>query len=66
MTFTYYDGTNWNDTWSTTLSNAPVAVKVSINFATSKTDTQVKFPVEFLVPVVSWGNTNSITNAISN
>jgi prepilin-type N-terminal cleavage/methylation domain-containing protein len=66
LKFTYYDGTNWIDTWSTTLSNAPVAIKVNIDFATSKTDANFKFPIEFLVPVTSWANTNSITNAISN
>jgi type II secretion system protein J len=62
LRFNFYDGTNWNDTWSTTLSNIPVAIRVSIDFATSKTDTQFKPPVQFTVPVVSWATTNSVTN----
>jgi type II secretion system protein J len=66
LQFSYYDGTNWNDTWSTTLSNIPVAIKVSIDFAASKTDTQIKPPIKFLVPIVTWATTNSITNQISN
>jgi len=66
LQFSYYDGTNWNDTWSTTLSNIPIAVKVLINFVTTKNDTQIKPPVNFLVPIVTWSNTNSITNQLSN
>ncbi len=66
LQFSYYDGTNWNDTWSTTLSNVPIAIKVLINFATARNDTQIKPPVNFLVPIVTWSNTNSITNQLSN
>jgi prepilin-type N-terminal cleavage/methylation domain-containing protein len=65
LKFSYYDGTNWNDTWSTTLSNIPIAIRVSIDFAKSSTDTRVKPQVQFLVPVVTWSNTNSITNQLS-
>jgi type II secretion system protein J len=66
LTFSYYDGTNWNDTWSTTLSNIPVAIKVTIDFATSRNDTQIKPSVQFLVPIVTFATTNAITNQISN
>jgi len=66
LKFTYYDGTNWNDTWTTTLSNIPIAIRVTIDFATSRSDTRVKSPVKFLVPIVTWANTNSITNQVSN
>ncbi len=66
LQFSYYDGTNWNDTWSTTLSNIPIAIKVSIDFAVGKAEAQIKPPVSFLVPVVTWSNTNSITNQLSN
>ena len=65
LKFSYYDGTNWNDTWSTTLSNIPIAIRVSIDFATSRTETHVKPQVQFLVPIVAWSNTNSITNQLS-
>jgi type II secretion system protein J len=66
LQFSYYDGTNWNDTWSTTLSNIPIAIKVSIDFAVAKGSTAFKPSVQFLVPVVAWSTTNSITNQISN
>ena len=66
LAFSYYDGTNWNDTWSTTLSNIPVAIKVTIDFATSRNDTQIKPSVQFLVPIVTFATTNAITNQISN
>jgi type II secretion system protein J len=65
LQFSYYDGTNWNDTWSTTLSNIPVAIKVSIDFVNGR---NLKFnpSLQFLVPIVSWANTNSVTNLLSN
>jgi prepilin-type N-terminal cleavage/methylation domain-containing protein len=65
LTFTYYDGTNWDEVWSTTQSNIPIAIKVAINFAASKTDTQLKLPVVFLVPIVTWSSTNSMTNSMN-
>ena len=46
LKFTYFDGTNWNDTWSSTLSNIPAAIRVSIDFATAKTDPQLKIPIK--------------------
>lgn len=66
LQFSFYDGTNWNDTWSTTLSNIPIAIRVLISFATTKSDAATKPPVNFVVPIVTWSNTNSITNQISN
>jgi hypothetical protein len=66
LKFSYYDGTNWNDSWSTVLSNIPVAIRVSIDFATAKNASDLKPPVQFVVPIVSWSNTNSITNQLSN
>lgn len=56
LTFKYYDGTNWNDSWSSTLSNIPIAIRVSIDFAVSKADPQIKIPIQLLVPVLM--NTN--------
>lgn len=66
LKFTYYDGTNWNDSWSTTLSNIPIAIRVNIAFSPVQNGAPVRPPVQFLVPVVAWSNTNSITNQISN
>ncbi len=58
LRFSFYDGTNWNDTWSTTLSNIPAAIKVSISFATPKNGKPATPPVQFLVPVVTQSPTN--------
>jgi type II secretion system protein J len=66
LKFSYYDGTNWNDSWSSTLSNIPTAVRVSIDFATAKTDKQVKIPIQITVPVVMQSLTNSSSTNSSN
>jgi type II secretion system protein J len=63
LKFTYFDGTNWNDTWSSTLSNIPMAIRVSIEFATAKTDPQVKIPIQMLVPVLTQTYTNSTNSS---
>jgi type II secretion system protein J len=64
LTFSYYDGTNWNTSWSSTLSNIPEAIRVSIDFATSKTYTQVRVPIKMMVPIMM--NTNVLmTNTTS-
>ena len=62
LQFSYYDGTNWNDSWSQTLSNIPVAVKVSIEFAPAASGGIVSLPLKFLVPVVSQPRTNQTDN----
>jgi prepilin-type N-terminal cleavage/methylation domain-containing protein len=62
LQFSYYDGTNWNDSWSQTLSNIPVAVKVSIEFAPAASGGIVNLPLKFLVPVVSQSRTNQTDN----
>ena len=66
LQFSFYDGTNWNDTWSTSLSNIPVAIRVNIELADDHGARSVQSPIKFLVPVVTWSNTNSITNQVSN
>ena len=67
LQFSFYDGTNWNDTWSTSLSNIPIAIRVSIALAdNSRSARSVQSPIKFVVPVVAWSNTNSITNQVSN
>ncbi len=67
LVFSYYDGTNWNDTWSTTLSNVPVAIKVALDFTPPKSGGPVIPRLQFLVPIVTWAITNqSITNQIAN
>lgn len=64
LQFSFFDGTNWNDTWSTTLTNVPVAIKGAISFAKPKPGAMLSLPVQFLVPVVAWANSTntSLTN----
>ena len=59
LQFAYYDGTNWANVWSSTLSNIPVAVRVNITFAVPKAGQVQNPPIEFLVPVVMVSRTNS-------
>jgi type II secretion system protein J len=61
LKFSYFDGTNWNDTWSVTLSNIPLAIRVNIDFATAKVDPQVRPPIKMLVPILTQALTNSTT-----
>ena len=64
LQFSFFDGTNWNDTWSTTLTNVPVAIKGAISFARPKPGAMTNLPVQFLVPIVAWANSTntSLTN----
>ncbi len=67
LQFSFFDGTNWNDTWSTTLTNIPIAIKTSISFASDKAGAVASAPVQFTVPVVVWGGTNQTgTNQFNN
>ena len=66
LKFSYYDGTNWNDSWSSTLSNIPLAIRLSINFATAPTDAQPKIPIEMTVPVLIQTFTNPSSTNTSN
>lgn len=64
--FTYYDGTNWRDSWdSTTQTDMPVpkAIKVRLEFAGQDRNTQSKLPIELLVPLVMQPSTNSTATA---
>jgi general secretion pathway protein J len=62
LKFSYYDGTNWSDSWSATISNIPTAIRVSIDFAANKTDSRTKIPIQILVPVVTQSLTNQSTS----
>jgi hypothetical protein len=64
LQFSFYDGTNWNNSWSTTLSNLPVAIKGAVTFVKPKTGGSATPAVQFLVPVVAWANSTntSLTN----
>jgi prepilin-type N-terminal cleavage/methylation domain-containing protein len=58
LRFSYFDGTNWNDTWSVTLSNIPLAIKAFLTFTTPGDGTPASPPVQFVVPVLSQLSTN--------
>jgi type II secretion system protein J len=55
LKFSYFDGTNWLDTWNplTTLSNTPVAIKLRIEFAAQKRGLAAYPPAQITVPIVT-------------
>ena len=59
MRISFFDGTNWNDTWSVTLSNVPVAMKVFLKFAAPRGGQPVNPPIQFLVPVIMSPSTST-------
>ena len=58
LQFSCFDGTQWQDTWDTTMtnSNLPVAVRVTIQLAGAA----VTEPIQMVVPVVAQSRTNKI------
>jgi general secretion pathway protein J len=61
LEFTCYDGSQWLDTWDTSLTttNLPVAVRVRIQLATENTgNARDQQPVEIVVPISSQLRTN--------
>jgi general secretion pathway protein J len=64
LTFSYFDGANWLDTWDdTTETNLPVAVRVSVQLA-AKDDSQTPSqPMELLVPLMAQVHTNQLDNS---
>jgi type II secretion system protein J len=66
LTFDCYDGTQWRNTWDTTLgdTNLPIAVRVTIQLAgEGPNDPRVREPIVLLVPVDSESRTNQMPNA---
>jgi hypothetical protein len=58
--FSFYDGTNWNTVWSSTLSNVPQAIKVFLTFATPKSGgSPISPPIQIVVPVIMGITTNT-------
>jgi prepilin-type N-terminal cleavage/methylation domain-containing protein len=58
LRFSYFDGTNWNDSWSTTLSNVPQAIKGFLTFTAPRDGTPASPPFQFVVPVITQLSTN--------
>ncbi len=61
LQFSFFDGTNWNDSWSTSLTNVPVAIKGAISFARPNAGAIMGIPAQFLVPVVTWANNTNVS-----
>jgi type II secretion system protein J len=63
--FSFYDGANWQTSWDSTSADgsvtpAPRAIKVHIEFANANSIGQGRLPLEVLVPVDSQGSSNSV------
>jgi hypothetical protein len=62
LTFLYYDGTQWDQTWDTTQqTNLPLAIKARILMASAQGAPAQTQPLELVVPVDVMLNTNPIT-----
>lgn len=62
LTFSYYDGSEWLDTWDdTTQTNLPFAVRVNLQLAAPESDSQPPKPLQLLVPLVAQADTNLLT-----
>jgi len=62
LEFACFDGTDWRDSWDTSLgdTNLPVAVRVRIQLATENpADARNRQPVELVVPLVTQTRTNA-------
>jgi type II secretion system protein J len=62
LTFLYYDGTQWDQSWDTTQqTNLPLAIKVQIKMAPVPGGIAPLQPLELVVPVDVLLSTNTIT-----
>jgi hypothetical protein len=60
LTFSYFNGTSWLDTWDdTTQTNLPVAVRVSLQLATPQNQERPQ-PLQLLVPLMAQVHTNQL------
>lgn len=66
LTFDCYDGTQWRNSWDTTVSdtNLPIAVRVSIQLAgEGPGDPRAREPIVLTVPIDSQARTNQVPTA---
>lgn len=64
LTFSYFDGANWLDTWDdTTETNLPVAVRVSVQMAAKDSTQTPPAPMQLLVPLMAQVYTNELDNS---
>ena len=63
VTYDFYDGTNWQNTWDSTMqTNPPAAIKMSLRFAVQERGQIPRGPLEFLVPVMTQLRTNVLSS----
>jgi type II secretion system protein J len=63
LTFSYFDGANWLDTWDdTTETNLPNAVRVSLQLAPTSAEAAKPDPIQLLVPLMVQVHTNQLDN----
>jgi general secretion pathway protein J len=66
MSFSYFDGQNWLDTWDdTTETNLPVAVRVNLQLAPRDATQTAPAPIQLLVPLMAQVHTNELDNSDS-
>jgi len=60
--FSFYDGANWQTAWdsTSTVTPAPQAIKVHIEFANRNSTGQGRLPLEILIPVDGQVSSNSV------
>lgn len=64
--FQYHDGAQWKDSWDSateTTSRLPAAIRVQIQLAAETRGTRLPAPIEMVVPILTYGGTNSTTEA---
>jgi type II secretion system protein J len=63
LRFSYFDGTNWSDSWvaTTTMSNTPAAIKLLIEFSTPRGGAPISPPIQLVFPVTTQSRTNATT-----
>jgi len=66
LSFSYFDGQNWLDTWDdTTETNLPIAVRVNVQMAAVDSNAPKPSPLQLLVPLMAQWYTNDLDNTDS-
>jgi len=64
LTFSYFDGNNWIDTWDdSTETNLPAAVRVNVQMAAADQNAARPDPIQLLVPLMVQTHTNQLDNS---
>jgi len=64
LTFSYFDGNNWHDSWDdSTQTNLPAAVRVNVQMAAADQNAVRPDPIQLLVPLMVQTHTNDLDNS---